>query len=113
MYFFHGDVLVGLDTMRTELVPLGLCVEASMAPYWQKDEQVYDMFRRVFLDWNVSIPYMSGTSYIHKLMETRFSKCPVAQAMSLKSTLEMQLYLDAFMFIEEWVQTKLVWTACN
>lgn len=73
------------------------------------------MFLQLSVDSKLFMGYVIGASSIKRVLETRPRKSLIAQAKSLPSALEVQLYFHALIFLGEYMLTKLVSTVriCN
>lgn len=98
---FQACFPVELKEMGTEEVRLVLRPVIGMAFLCQNDELVVQMFRRIFVNNNLSVGYVNGRRYKQKIFELRANKTYVpAKAISQTSPFEMQLYFHALIFLE-------------
>lgn len=86
----------------------GLLEKTAMRLYCQKDERVHHMFSRVVMDSILCVGYVNKACYFHRILETGLRELLMAQAMLRPRAFEMDLYVNAHMFLEACMRMKLV-----
>lgn len=110
---FCKDGPACLGEMGTEKLLLVLLALIEMALLCQKDERVYYMTRRVFVECKLSIGYLNVSGYIRETLKTWLRKSLTAQTMLQTNAYEMHLYFPALIFLKAYLQTRLGFTVCN
>lgn len=64
------------------------------------------MLLLVFMESKLSIRYVNRTTYTKKRLETRHGISLIERAMSHPSSLEIKLYFDSLLLLEESMQSK-------